>query len=199
MFKLREEWLKEASKMFREEWIKFGVEVPADAVASAGFPGGGSPRSRIGECWPRARSARKVNEIWINPTLDDATQVADVLGHELLHAVDDCKSGHRAAFTANSKRVGYSGGKHSQATTDDAKRLISDIVALCGPYPHGKLDITKRKQKESSGLHGCECGCGNKVYVTAAKVAEFGLPSCANCGEQFHPVGRGTKNTKIYV
>jgi hypothetical protein len=76
-----------------------------------------------------------VNEIFISPALDRPLVVLEVLGHELVHAADDCKSMHGHAFTALSKCVGYSGGKHSAAATDDAKRFLAVLAGELGPYP----------------------------------------------------------------
>ena len=59
----REAWLNQAlAKMAPLFKDKAGVEIPSDARVSVGFPGGGSARKRIGECWPRERSQDKVNE-----------------------------------------------------------------------------------------------------------------------------------------
>jgi len=61
-----------------------------------GFPsanGLSKKRRTLGQCWPRAASADGLNQIFLNPTLTSAERVVDVLAHELVHAVDDCKSG----------------------------------------------------------------------------------------------------------
>jgi hypothetical protein len=180
----REAWLTKAAEGIRGAWSVQGVTVPADVKVTCGFPGGGSPRRRIGECWPRARSAAQLNEVFISPTLDDTLLVLDVLGHELLHAVDDCASGHGAAFSKNSRRVGYSGGKQSAVATEQARALVERLAKALGPYPHARVVLTAKKRNASSGLHKVECGCGNCAYMTAKKLEEFGFPSCGTCGDE---------------
>lgn len=189
---VREQWLQRAAKAFTVEFAKAGVVVPPDVKVTCGFPGGGSPSKRIGECWARSRSLAGVNEIFLNPTMENPSQVLDVLGHELLHAVDDCKSGHGKEFTRNSKLVGYSGGKRSAAGMV-ALAFINALAKELGPYPHRALVLVKKEKKDSNGLHGCECGCGNKVYSTAKKLEEYGFPICGQCGEEMFPGDRKDK------
>jgi len=180
----RELWLTKATALFRAKWAPLGVVVPADVKVTCGFPGGGSPRRRIGECWPRGRSGANVNEVMISPVLEAPLVVLDVLGHELLHAVEDCKSGHGAVFTRNSKLVGYTGGKHSKVDTLAAHTLAQSILDKLGAYPHAKVELVAKKRNASHGLHKLECGCGNVSYMTAKKIEEFGFPTCGNCDEE---------------
>lgn len=198
---LREAWLRRGVEMFTRAWQAAGIAVPADVQVSCSFPGGGSPRARIGECWPRARSAAKVNEIFINPTLDSSLEVLDVLGHELLHAVDDCKSKHGSTFTKNSKRVGYSGGKHSAAKTDAAKALLASMHAALGDYPHGRIALSVKPVKPNAGLHkfSCKLGCGDVLYSTSRNVELFGAPSCRECGEPMVAMNRQDQRRQVKV
>jgi hypothetical protein len=179
----REQWLTQATNMIRSSWEPLGVAVPMDVKLTCGFPGGGSPQRRIGECWPRSRSGANVNEVMISPVLADSMIVLDVLGHELIHAADNCASGHGAAFTKASKTVGYSGGKHSKIDSMRGLELVQAIVARLGAYPHAKVELTAKKRNASHGLHKLECGCGNVSYMTAKKVEDFGFPVCGACSE----------------
>lgn len=177
----REQWLTKATKLMRAKWTKLGVAVPLDVKLTCGFPGGGSPRRRIGECWPRSRSAAGINEVMISPVLDDTATVLDVLGHELLHAVDDCASKHGVAFSKNSRMVGYTGGKNSKVEGVAAIALLKAIEKKLGAYPHGKVALTVKTRNASHGLHKLECGCGNVSYMTAKKIEQHGWPVCGSC------------------
>lgn len=44
-----------------------------------------------------------INQIFISPVLDEPMTVLETLAHELVHAIDDCKSGHGAEFQKISK------------------------------------------------------------------------------------------------
>lgn len=194
----REEWLVAGMKALAEWFRSQGVPVPTDYRVACSFPGGGSPRKRIGECWARSRSQAGINEVFVSPTIADPVDALNIGGHELLHAADDCKSGHKGDFNKFSRMVSYTGGKQSQAAGEALVRIRALAVDL-GPYPHKALVLVAKQAKEGNGLHGCECGCGNKVYSTAKKLEEYGFPVCPACGEEMLPVERGTKSVKVTV
>ena len=147
MITQREAWLVKATLKITKKWAKLGVVVPADVQLWCGFPGGGSAHLRIGACWPRSRSAKGVNQVFINPTVSDPMLALDVLGHELLHAADDCKSGHGKVFSRLSVLVGYCGGKASRAETKAAKAFIARLVKALGPYPDGTAFLPPKVTK----------------------------------------------------
>ena len=93
----REAWLQEAVRRLEPIFSKAGYAIPPVRV-SCGFPASSSPRTTLGQCWPRERSGDGVNEIFISPKLDEPVQLLDTLVHELCHAVDDCFSGHGGLF-----------------------------------------------------------------------------------------------------
>lgn len=204
---VREQWLRGAMGIISKAWAKLGVIVPADAQVSCSFPGGGSAHKRIGECWPRARSKANVNELFINPVLEDSGRVLDVLGHEMLHAVDDCASKHGTTFSKNSKKVGYSGGKQSSAVELAAHALIASVITAQGPYPHKEVVITKKLRNESHGLHKFICSVQDEeitekpdvLYSTAKQVDMYGNPKCRCHGEEMTPMNREKKNLLEHV
>lgn len=174
----------------REEWLQLGVvelakkvfkpadlTVPTDAKVSCSWPGGGSARKRIGECWSREASGAKVNEMFISPTIEDPVRALDVLAHEVIHAIDDCKNGHKAPFTRMMKAIGLEGKPTATAAGEDLTKRLNEVVKVLGPYPHRKLDMSGRK-KAGTRLIKCECPtCGYTVRTTA-KWLEVGTPIC---------------------
>ena len=86
---VREAWLEDAVRHLEPVFSKAGYAIPPVRV-SCGFPASSSPRTTLGQCWPRERSGGGVNEIFISPKLDEPVQLLDTLVHELCHAVDDC-------------------------------------------------------------------------------------------------------------
>jgi hypothetical protein len=135
----------------REAWLQAGVEriklifearghvVPPVRV-SIGWSGSGQRSTHIGECWSSKSSADQVNQIFIVPSLGDAVRVLDVLTHELVHAVDDCKHGHGKEFKAIALSVGLVGPKMRSASAGPAlKARLTAIAAELGPFPHGAL------------------------------------------------------------
>lgn len=192
---LREDWLQRAIKEIAKRWATMGVKVPADVAVSCGWPGGGSARKRIGECWSRAASEQKVNQVFISPLLGDPIKALDVLGHELIHAADDCESGHGHEFTRLSKLVGYTGGKHSCATPGEVAWL-KELSKRLGTYPHKAVKLKEKKQRPNAGLQKYSCtldGHEDVLYTTASTADENGPPRCRICEEEMKPHKREKK------
>lgn len=185
LFITREQWLENAVHTLKDLFKANGYTLPTVKV-SCSWPGGGSARKRIGECWPSARSSAGVNEIFISPILADATRVLDVLVHELCHAVDDCQSGHGKEFGRIARAVGLEGKLTSTNASQGLLQHFEELLPKLGSYPHAKLDLSGRKKDGVRQLK-CVCldpGCGaiwrmTKQWVDAA-VTGNGL-SCPVC------------------
>jgi len=182
----REAWLNEALKHLNP-WFKdrAGVEIPTDARVSVGFPGGGSARKRIGECWARSQSKDKVNEIFISPVLSDPIRMLDVLVHEVVHAVDDCQSGHKEEFKKIAVKAGLEGKMTATHAGEELKAELERIIGVLPPLTHGALDLSNRK-KQPTRLVKLECdSCGMIIRTTIKWIEQTGNPACA-CGGHFH-------------
>ena len=157
----RETWLNN-SIAYLQERVFGGIEIPNDVQLTCGWPsvgGKSSKRTRIGECWPRSRSKAGVNEIFISPILDNSVETLGILIHELIHAVDDCKSGHKKAFRDMAIAVGLE-GKMTATTIGESLRLrLESIVKELGEYPHKELTPPEPKQKSRQLKLECnDCG-----------------------------------------
>jgi len=182
----REQWLNLALDQLRPLFAnKAGATIPHDARVSVGFPGGGSARKRVGECWPRIRSRDGINEIFISPVVAEPLRMLDILVHEAVHAVDDCASGHGKAFKRTATAIGLIGKMTATVAGDELKAELQAILATLPPLTHGALDLSGRK-KQPTRLLKLECdSCGMIVRTTAKWVEQTGCPACA-CGGKFH-------------
>ena len=190
--KTREEWLnvvlhKHVAKLFQG---KAGVTLPTDAKVSVGFPGGGSSRKRIGECWTRSASSIGVNEIFINPVITSPAMMIDVLVHEAIHAADDCKSGHKGFFRKTAKAVGLEGKMKSTHAGAELRVWIERVIAVMPKMDYGSLDLGGRK-KQTTRMVKVVCpspDCGCVVRMTQKWLSTVGAPRCG-CGEQMEAEG----------
>lgn len=174
----------------REQWLEAAVIAVAQATPSVTFPpvkvscswpGGGSARKRIGECWARKMSKAGVNEIFISPKIEDPARVVAILMHELAHAVDDCKNGHKAGFVKIAKAIGCVGKPTQMEPPVEVSSAIAKVVSdQHGPFPHRGLDLSSRKKQATRMLKlSCnECGA---VWRMAAKHA-VNVTMCPCCG-----------------
>lgn len=182
----REEWLENAVEALRPLFREVtGRELPPVRV-SAGFPGGGSARKRVGECWATFTATDKISNIFISPVLDDEVEVLATLAHELVHALDNCKSGHKGAFSKIAKAIGLTGKMTATVAGDELRELLVEIAAELGDYPHGKVTLGSSIKKQSTRMLKVECpsGSGYLVRMTRTWLDTFGAPICPCCEER---------------
>ncbi len=184
----REEWLTEISK--RHVWpllVRCGATEPEGWRVSIGFPKGSRGGNKaIGQCWPSAASAGSAREVFIAPTLGAFDAVA-VLVHELIHASDDCKSGHKGHFRKVAKAAGLEGKMTATVAGAELRASIEQWLASMESYPHSVMRDRGSAEKPGSRLLKVECGdCGYTVRVTR-KWVDVGTPTCV-CGSKMECV-----------
>lgn len=182
-FTTREEWLVAAIDRLAPIFDAVGEQLPTVRV-SVGWPGGrGKKGSVIGQCWSSAASADKVAQLFISPVLADAARVLDVLAHELVHAIDDCESGHKGRFAKIAKGIGLTGKMTATVAGPELKAALDAISVELGPYPHAALalgDGADGPKKQGTRMLKVECaeGSGYVVRMTRKWLDEYGTPKC---------------------
>ena len=188
----RETWLnKMAKELKRLVFTPAGIKLNLRKVKiSVGYPpkGGAAKKNKsIGVCFARVCSDANVNEIFINPCMDkdQVTQVAGVLVHELIHAIEDCK-GHGPSFRKMALACGLTGKMTATTETDELKATIKTIEKKIGKYPHKKLNYEIGRKKQSTRNLKIECPKCTDIdpyFVRMSKTMyEKGAPSCGVCG-----------------
>jgi hypothetical protein len=200
----REAWLHAAVDVLRPRFAEVGMPLPKNLHISVGFGYGAKRESAqiLGQCWAKVASEDGVNHLFISPELDDTARVLDVLIHELIHAADDCKSGHKGAFAEAATRLGLEG---PMTATRASVALAAEMVCLAetlGGYPHGRLMASARTRTKApvdpagnpvpkvhsgpgkQGTRMLKVVCPSDGYTvrTTAKWLAMGAPSCP-CGE----------------
>ena len=114
------------------------------------------------------------------PNQDDSLRVLDVLVHELIHAIDDCQSGHGAPFRRIALAVGLTGKMTATVASPELEEKLKVILEKLGEYPHAKIQAVKKKQSTRMIKHVCENECGAIIYASR-KQSEENPMMCANC------------------
>lgn len=185
--KTREQWLEAAVKELTKLFTKAGYEVPQVRV-SVGWPGGrGKKANVIGQCFATTSTDDKVAQIFVSPTVADPLKALVVLAHELIHAVDDCQSGHKKTFIKIAKELGFT-PKWTVATpdtiTDAFKEKLEAIAERLGAYPHSAIRPTDRPVVQKTymvlveSVDCDECDEGYKLRMTQKWLDEVGAPLC---------------------
>lgn len=180
MLKTREQWLTEATDIFRDHLFKRNDYIIPKVRVSVGFPGGGSARKRIGECWDGSASTDGVEQVFISPVVIDVSKVLGVLVHELVHATVGTKAGHRGPFRRCALKVGLEGKMTVTSESQALKDYFTDkVTSVIGEYPHAELRLNGQRKKQTTRLKKVECQvCGYTVRVTQKWLDELGAPIC---------------------
>lgn len=178
----REQWLQHAVTLLRRDMAKRDVTIPPVKV-SCSWPGGGDSQKRIGECWPTQASKAGINEVFISPKLADPAKVVGILGHELAHAVDNCKNGHKKQFTAIAHKMGMEGKPTQiQPPVEACEKWAAKLVKKHGAFPHAVLDKSKSPVKPQTNRQlKAECGDCGAVWRMSAKHM-VNVTQCPCCG-----------------
>ena len=149
---LREDWLTKASVLINEDVLKKTVVrnvytpllVPESVRFSCSWIKGRQTKKAVGVCFSQALSAGGVNEIFITPTMSDSLQVAETLIHELIHAMDNNKSGHLGYFKEVSEAVGLVGKRTATVAGEELRGKLVNLVDRLGEYPHFEVSASSR-------------------------------------------------------
>ncbi|MCP4608959.1 MAG: SprT family zinc-dependent metalloprotease [Planctomycetes bacterium] len=181
MYQTRENWLTEMTNAMKELFAVHSYSIPDNIRFSCGWPKGSRGGNKtIGQCWSSICSKDGHFEIFISPELDDPCRVADVLLHELCHAVVGVDQGHNQTFKNCATSLGLTGKMTATTASEELQNQLSCLCLSIGPYPHAQLTPKQKKQ----GTRMCKIICQNCGYLarTSQKWIELGLPTCY-CGE----------------
>jgi len=205
----RESWLESAINTFRPWFETIGHPLPHKSHVSVGFSYGSRAENGkiLGSTWSTKASEDGINHVFISPEIGDTFDVLETLLHELIHVVDDNKSGHRGEFAKMAKELGLTRPWTYTPSSPAVGAELLTIAASLGEYPHGalhprgvpakvdpatgtvlteggggKLNSGPPKQVTYMRKLTCtdteHCPCGGYTVRTTAKWLEIGNPSC---------------------
>lgn len=133
----RDLWLVRAVDRLRSVLGATDLPLPEQVTVTAEvtrLPPGDSSHP-LGECWPSWTRDDGVPHIVISQSITDALTILAVLVHELIHASDDCRSGHGPWFRAWARAVGLEGPFPSTKAGPRLRRQLRPIAQGLGRYP----------------------------------------------------------------
>lgn len=197
----REQWLNEAGDM-----LLFDVLGPKTGIRggltdnkikiSVGFASvvKSNARNILGACYKRAASADGFAEIFISPICDDSISILATLAHELIHAIDDCKSGHKGFFANTARAIGLEGQMTATVPGKWLTHVLEGYVETLGPIPHSRLNLAESGRKKQANRNLLvACGCGFRFRTAQAQIDHVfevvGHIACPACGEHMQQEG----------
>ena len=184
----REQWLMAAVEHITPIFQARGHAVPQVKV-SVGFPSTGGKGRHLGQCWSSKAAEDNINQIFIAPHLKTPLDFLDTLVHELVHAVDNCESGHGEGFKKIALDVGLKGPMRSAGAGDHLKQDLIRITEKLGAFPHGRLSLPIPTAQKAPKRPGAKCAkCGYEV-VMLKKYLHLGPPICPKDMEGMEETG----------
>ena len=143
----REDWLNKVADFIYDKVAEEFVPTVDRAVIklSVGFMPNGAGSSAIGVCHYEGSSAGNYREIFIKPTLGASTLVecietAQVVAHEVVHAMLPPKAGHGPKFARIIKNyLGAEGKPTATVAGPGFTLLVKDFIESLGYLPHSKM------------------------------------------------------------
>lgn len=166
----REEWLNAFVQAAKPQFIAVGAPLPEKVRVSVGFTSGGKRGKSIGECWSEMCSEDGHFEIFLKPTTQTDSRLADILTHELIHAAVGLAAGHGKDFKRVAVALGLGGKMTSTVALEGWYAWALPILSRLGPMPYAAMTLgqSSAKPKQKTNLLKCECdACGFTARITA--------------------------------
>ena len=189
-FSDRESWLTAAANKILSEIImpEVGDAFPRPTFRiSVGFPKHTRGAKSIAVCFVRRVSNDGVNEIFINPEIDYPMQVLESVAHELIHATDDCASGHRNYFAKTARAIGLEGKFTATYAGPALVVKLQEYIDALGEFPHVRMVVDSGRKKD--GTRQLKVGCTecDFIFRTSQKHIDNLMieAPCPCCGEGY--------------
>jgi hypothetical protein len=160
----------------REQWLNRSVDILFDVILTDEViaPYTAPPvrvsvapmaSKRLGVCHVRRISDDGHNEIFITAHIDDSIEILGVLVHELIHALDDCASGHRNYFAKVARAAGLEGKFTATTAGPQLREVLESAVKILGPIPHAKLNLKPKEKGRNNNKIVCD-SCGFQANLS---------------------------------
>lgn len=137
----------------------------------------------MGETWSTQHFETREAHVFISPKISDPKEVLAILAHELVHVVDDCRSGHQKDFVTIARAVGliapWTSSVPGPDLTDKIKRILK-VVPKYGQPAYKAVALEKKKQSTRMLLLECDA-CGCKIRTTKIWIETYPVFTCP-CG-----------------
>lgn len=177
----------------REEWGEAVIEAAIPYLTSLGIEPPGDRNIRIaiaplrgnllGLCYSSGKSLDgNTNLITLSSDQGEPLELVHTCIHELLHAWDDCNSGHRGRWKRWADTVGIAAQGHDR--TPLAEDIVQSVLEMVGlPTRHVQTQSRKSKRKPAQIKAVCpECQDHVHMPTSIAERGDFQL-TCVQCQE----------------
>ena len=187
----RETWLlKGVEELKKLVFQPVGLDVPEVNVSVSLMSTGirKQKNARIGENYHTRCSSAGNHEIFMSPLYFDrsnSARVLDVLAHELIHAIDNNKNGHRKVFRDMALKIGLKAPMRSTTASEELREKCESIVKKIGEFPHDRMIIDKNRKKQGTRMKKVSCfSCGFSYRTSQKNIDMMSNDICNSCGQE---------------
>lgn len=179
----REAWLNRFKDEAKAKFAEAGAPIPDNVRISIGFPSTGRRSKRIGECWGTVSSNDGHFEIFLRPSLENDSRIADVLTHELIHAAVGLEAKHGPVFKLCAVALGLKGKMTATIAGPKWHEWADPILKKIGPMPGAPMNdgMMTVDKKQTTRMIKCECDTCGFIFRTTrshilAHIKTLGCP-----------------------
>ena len=199
--KTREQWLIDIKNDVEVSvFNKHGYKLPKKINLTVSEPKGRKSNAKggkvIGQCLATELSTGGFNEIYITPdndgqTVENSVKVIGIVIHELIHAYDNCKSGHKNKQVEDSNKepfvkvmntIGLTGKPTATVIEEKSEldKLARKLIKKFGKFPH--FEVKENPKKQGTRLIKISCSNCAMILRGSQTVIDAGIfnicPSC---------------------
>lgn len=186
----REDWLNIVAGKLAPLFAEQNKTIPSNLRISVGFPSRGAlslKERTVGQCFYTPASADQSFEIFISPVIGEGLRAADILVHELAHAVLPFGTKHNKVFWTLAQALGLTGKATATVAGPELTERLQVILADCEPYPHAALVPVVQVKRQVNRMLKTTCPeCGYLARVSKQWL-EVGPPVCPTHGVALEP------------
>lgn len=177
----REEWCNEIVAVMLPMLAEHGITFPPERQVRCAVTAG-LKRSTFGLCHgSKASTDGRTNFIDVSTAQAEPVELAHTLLHELLHACDDCHSGHRGRWKRWANLIGIQTRGNTRGPL--AQAIIDAALEHVGVPGQHVPSITKKALRRISQIKfWCPDAHGHVHMPTLQAVGGFRV-GCAACGQ----------------
>jgi len=194
----REQWLIRLGRELERLFKRVGAPALPAYRVTCGWPSRKALTRRnkvIGQCFDKSCSKDKTTELIVSMYIDNETDAAQILAHEMVHASVGTKAGHGKAFRDVAIAIGLTGKMTATVAGPEFIKWIKPVLKRIGKYPHATVDAAAATKKQGTRMIKVACPVHPEFSVRMTRTwldADFfGPPLCPNCHATLIEAGAG--------
>lgn len=194
----REQWLIRLARELERLFKRVGAPALPAYRVTCGWPSRKALTRRnkvIGQCFDKSCSKDKTTELIVSMYIDNETDAAQILAHEMVHASVGTAAGHGKPFRDVAIAIGLTGKMTATVAGPEFIKWIKPVLKRIGKYPHATIDAAAGTKKQGTRLIKVSCPVHPAFSVrmsrTWIEAETFGAPLCPNCHATMIEAGAG--------